>query len=100
MFSCYRFSLLSREIFNPDLGMFEYSNENDYTLRINSNSVMEPACLCVLSSAQCVALEKVGAKRTPSAHHLEGLAYGRSNISPPSAVRLPYVRLPYTSHRC
>jgi len=36
------FSLLSTEIFNPTLGMFEYSNENDYSLRINANSAMEP----------------------------------------------------------
>ena len=36
------FSLLSREIFHLTLGMFEYSNDSDYTLRINNNSAIEP----------------------------------------------------------
>lgn len=41
------FSLLSREIFHPTLGMFEYSSESDYTLRINNNSAIEPDHLYV-----------------------------------------------------
>lgn len=36
------FNLVSREIFHPSLGMFEYTREEDYALTICPNSAMEP----------------------------------------------------------
>eukprot|EP00039_Didymoeca_costata_P012580 m.181931 g.181931 ORF g.181931 m.181931 type:complete len:896 (-) comp15520_c2_seq6:259-2946(-) len=35
------FNLVSREIFHPDLGMFEYISDEDYALTISSESSME-----------------------------------------------------------
>lgn len=36
------FNLVSLEIFNPKLGMFEYTRDEDYSLTIDPNSAMEP----------------------------------------------------------